>query len=116
MAITYEENLASQLQMLESTWKLFQTHGVTDDTELALDFCFVTSNEEQAVALSRCLDECTVQVRKGGFLFWKKWYVEGQTEPMRTTYDGLKEWLQNMVATGWKYDCEFDGFGARMPC
>ena len=45
----------------------------------------------------------------------KSWTVEGKTSPTKITKKILSQWIEYMVALGWKHNCEFDGFGATMP-
>jgi hypothetical protein len=45
----YDELLARQQVMNPQTWATLQRHGVTDDTQLRLDFSYNASNHESAM-------------------------------------------------------------------
>ena len=112
--MAYEENIDHQLRMLEITWKAFKEHGVTEETELVLEFVYLAPNKESANSLNEALDNYDSSVRSEGLLK-KKWFVDGSSHPMTVSKEILAQWLDFMVALGWEHDCEFDGFGASMP-
>ena len=113
--MTFEKNYEEQLNMFEGTWEAFKQNGVNEDTKLVLDFSYVTPRKDSANALSSALTNYDTQVSQQGFLMWKKWYIEGSTSAMEAKYEELKSWLEEMIKTGWEFDCEFDGFGAQIP-
>ena len=112
--MSYEENYAQQLEMLHVTWEAFKEHGVTEDTELVLEFNYIAPSKEQAKSLCDSIEDFETSVSSEGVLK-KKWSVEGKTFPLTTTKEELIQWLDFMVSTGWEHNCEFDGFGASMP-
>ena len=112
--MTYEENLEDQLKMLDITWEAFKEHGVTEDTEIILEFSYIAPNKEQAKSLSDSIEDYDSSIRSEGLLK-KKLFVEGQTHPTNVSKEILIQWIDFMVALGWDHGCEFDGFGASMP-
>jgi hypothetical protein len=48
--------LAKQLVMTRQSWEALQEHGVTEDTDLRLDFLYYAPNEQAARALAAFLD------------------------------------------------------------
>jgi Regulator of ribonuclease activity B len=116
----HHELLSKQLAMNQQTWQTLQQHGVTEGTELRLDFNFIAPSEEQAKALADLLQrETDYDVRVisdgGGLLRKKRWRITGTTQPTSVSQGILDEWVTWMVAAGFENGCEFDGWGAQVP-
>jgi hypothetical protein len=109
--------LAQQLAMNQQSWQALQEHGVTEESELRLDFFYVAPGEREAENLRAFIQHETnydVRVRSsgGGFMRKKSWMVTGTTQPTKVSLDILNDWVGWMVAAGFERDCEFDGWGA----
>jgi hypothetical protein len=69
-------SLAAQIAMNRQSWQALQSHGVTDGSELRLDFFYMAPGEGQANALAAFLqDETDYDVTvgsAGGGLLKKK--------------------------------------------
>lgn len=109
--------LAQQLAMNQRSWQALQEHGVTEDSELRLDFFYVAPGEREAEELREFLQRETdydvrVDSSGGGFTRKKSWTVSGTTQPAQVSLDILDQWVGWMVAAGFERDCEFDGWGA----
>lgn len=116
----HRETLARQLAMNKQTWETLQEVGVTEESELRLDFFYVAPGDQPAHALAAFLQAETdydVQVVSsgGGFLKKKAWSVTGSTQPTKVSADVLDDWVTWMVAAGFNEGCEFDGWGAQAP-
>ena len=113
--------LDQQLAMNRQSWQALQEHGVTDESELRLDFFYVAPGEKQADALCAFLRaETDYDVRvgssAGGLLKRKSWTVNGTTQKTPVSLDILDAWVEWMVAAGVEHGgCEFDGWGAETP-
>lgn len=110
------EVLAQQLAMNQQSWAALQEHGVTEQTELKLDFFYVAPGESEAEGLRVFIeDETDYEVRvdsQGGFMKKKQWLVVGSTQPTKISQEILDEWVGWMVAAGFEHGgCEFDGWG-----
>lgn len=113
-------DLARQLETNRVTWAQLQEQGVTEETELRLDFFFVAPGQHQAEALAQ-----TIQARteydveagsfKQGLLGRETWAVKGTTQPAAVSLVALDEWVTRMVEWGDAHTCEFDGWGAQVP-
>lgn len=110
----YEDNIEHQLRMLDVTWRVFEEHGVTGESELILGFVYLAPNKKSANSLNASLENYDSSIRTEGILK-KEWYVDGCTHPTKVSKEILSQWLEFMVALGWEHGCEFDGFGASMP-
>jgi len=106
-----EEVLSRQLAMNERTWAELQAHGVTEETQLRLDFFYEAPDEESAEALARFLvDETDYEVRHDDSS------VSGATLDTTISQEILDQWVRWMVLAGHENGhCKFDGWGAAVP-
>ncbi|MCU8238498.1 hypothetical protein M2G88_20985 [Vibrio vulnificus] len=107
----YQSNLESQLNMLNETWDSLISNGVTNETELVLEFSYLCPNKALAIQLNNALENYESLIRSEGFIN-RSWFVEGYSHPTTVTKDILAQWLDFMVTKGWEFQCTFDGFGA----
>jgi hypothetical protein len=111
--------LAQQLAMNKQSWAALQEYGVTDESELRLDFFYVAPSQAEAEGLRTFIEAETdydvrVGSQGGGFMKKKTWLVTGTTQPTKVTQEILDEWVAWMVAAGFEHGgCEFDGWGAQ---
>jgi len=116
----YEETLAKQLGMNPTTWQTLQERGVTEESQLRLDFFFDAPGEREAATLAAALREETdydVQVtsQKRAVLAKRTWHVTGATQPTAVTLEVLNNWVRWMVTAGATHGgCVFDGWGAKV--
>jgi hypothetical protein len=102
------------------TWAELLEGGVTEDTEVRLDFRFDAPGRHQAETLARAIRDRTdyeVEARsdKSGLLGRSTWSVDGTTQTTRLSLVELDEWVTRMVEWGSAHTCEFDGWGAHVP-
>jgi len=103
--------------MNKQTWQALQAHGVTEDTDLRLDFFYIAPREQPARALVALIEretdyDITVASNAAGFLK-KNWTVRGTTKGTKVSLEILDQWVTWMVAAGAHEDCEFDGWGTQ---
>jgi hypothetical protein len=115
-----QTDLARQLEMNRVTWAKLQEEGVTEETELRLDFLFIAPGQHQAEALAETLRARTdYEVEAGSFkqglLGRATWAVKGTTQPTPISLEALDEWVTRMVEWGDAHTVEFDGWGAQVP-
>ena len=83
-----EDVLAKQVAMNRQTWEALKAHGVTEQTELRLDFAYEAPGREQADTLASYLREETdydvVADDKS---------VTGSTQPTGVSPEILDEWV-----------------------
>jgi len=111
----YNLILAKQLAMNEQTWSLLQTHGLTVDSKLRLDFFYNAPTRETAQGLCALIHNKTdykVRVVSHRRLFRREWGVNGTTQLVSVSLQILNEWVAWMVAAGAEHSCDFDGWGA----
>ena len=113
----YRRILAKHLTMNEQTWATLQRHGVTEDTELRLDFTYEAPDEASALKLQAVLKRETdydVAVKSSGAFLRKQWSVTGSTQPTAISQAILDQWVDWMVTAGLHQNCEFDGWGTQL--
>jgi hypothetical protein len=113
-------DLAHHLEMNRVTCAELRESGVTEETEVRLDFRFDAPGQHQAETLARAIRDRTdyeVEARfdKIGLLGRQTWTVEGTTQPATLTLAELDEWVTRMLEWGSAHTCEFDGWGAQVP-
>lgn len=99
----------TQRQLDDMTWKTLQEHGVTEATELRLDFFFNAPSFETATALHDFL-----QVETDYDLAIDREpqpVVSGATQPTTISREILDQWVGYMCGAAVMRDCEFDGWG-----
>jgi hypothetical protein len=113
-------DLTRQLEMSRATWATLQDPGVTEETELRLDFFYFAPGQLEAETLagairSRTDYEVEAHSEKSGLLGRTTWSVSGTTQPTSLSLEVLDEWVTRMVEWGNAHSCEFDGWGAGVP-
>jgi hypothetical protein len=118
----YEGTLTRQLQMNPATWEALQKHGVTEESQLRLDFFFNAPSKPKAEQLAAFLrteidyDVVIGQHKKKGLLAKPGWTVEGKTQPTSASLEILNDWVTWMVGAGAEHGaCQFDGWGTQPP-
>ncbi len=102
-----------QLSMTKETWSRLVAHGATDGVALSLDFFFKAPSIQRARALQEFLEQET-DYKVGISEDKDEWTVHGSTESTALTLAILEQWVDWMVATGFRFDAIFDGWGAEV--
>ena len=108
----FNKNLQNQLQMVPQTLDQLRKLNITADKELKLEFFFYTNSLDNAGQLSAELKKLNYQSDHGLAANSKTEYlVNGWTTKMKMSDNVVKDWTKQMCEIGYKYDCEFDGWG-----
>ena len=113
----YQQILAEQLAMNRQTWAVLQQHGVTEQSELRLDFHLSATNKQEAEGFVAWIQEQTdydVRAVSSGSFLRRRWGVEGTTQKTMVSLQFLNEWVTWMVESGKAYSCDFGGWGAML--
>jgi hypothetical protein len=110
---THTENLRRQLEKTRGTYLMMLDSGFDRDVPVRLRFAYRPVPEEPARALAEHLRAHTnfqveLQVDADG------WMVHGFTRPRLLTAASLGRFVHWMCRTGFRHDCLFDGWGARV--
>ena len=108
----YQKTVASQTAMCARTLALLREQGVTEHTELKLEFFFYTDAEEKAAALSAALSDLGYSVEHGPSAGDSAEFdITGWTTKMPMAESIVVEWTRQMCQVGFDHDCGFDGWG-----
>jgi hypothetical protein len=110
--LAYRENRAKQAAMSPMTLEQLRKYGVTDQTELKLEYFFYTNSESKAAKLADVLKKKGYSVEHGPSASDKKvQVVTGWTEKMKMSEAVVVAWTEEMTDRGFAADCDFDGWG-----
>ena len=108
----YAENRSRQLTMSPQTVAQLRTYGVTDESQLKLEYFFYTNTKEKAATLAQKLTSMGYTGSHDHSASDKKQFVvTGWTSSMRMDKKTVVDWTGSMCDIGHEYDCEFDGWG-----
>ncbi|GAA5484846.1 hypothetical protein Hsar01_04099 [Haloferula sargassicola] len=87
-------------------------YGVTDESKLKLEYFFYTNTKEKAESLAK---ELAGRGYIGDFDVAasdsSQFVITGWTPPMAMSDEVVVGWTGEMCEIGYKFDCEFDGWG-----
>lgn len=117
VADKYAESRRRQLQMNRQTWGRLTELGVTEETELCLEFVFRCPDQATAEEVAAELGDegCTTTVARGGSLLRRVWSVSARTRPATWSLAKLDDWVNAMVDCACAYGSDFDGWGTEVP-
>jgi len=85
---------------------------VDEMCELKLEYFFYTNTIEKSNELVEEIRKLNYSVQNGVSAGDKKLFVvTGWTTKMKMTNQIVNNWTKEMCELGYKYDCEFDGWG-----
>ncbi len=110
--LSHKQNLASQTQMTPQTMSQLREHGVTDSSELRLEFFFYTDEQSKADDLLTAVKSLEYSAEAGLSAGDDGLYlVTGWTTKIKMSTEEVLNWTKSMCKLGYEHDCEFDGWG-----
>lgn len=108
----YKENIVRQTTMTPQTLAQLYEYGVSEDSELKLEYFFYTNKEDQAASLHKALAKLGYTGKYGQSASNDSIYViTGWTTPIKMDKDSAVAWTASMCKIGFEHDAEFDGWG-----
>jgi regulator of RNase E activity RraB len=108
----FEEKSAIQLNMLPVLMGKLRELNVDEDRELMLEFFFYTNTHQKAITFAQELSNLNYQVKYGVSEGDKKLFIiTGWTIKIKMKDAIVATWIRQMCSLGYKFDCEFDGWG-----
>jgi regulator of RNase E activity RraB len=105
-------NMSKQIQMVPETMEQLRKIIVSADQELKLEYFFYTNTIDKANRFASELEKLNYKVDHGQSAGDKKCFViTGWTTKMRMENDIVANWTKEMCELGYKFDCDFDGWG-----
>jgi regulator of RNase E activity RraB len=109
---SYKKNKENQVNMAPQTLKQLRDLGVTETKELKLEYFFYTNSMDKAKSLADVIQKMNYNVKYGKSAGDKKLFViTGWTTKMVMSDLVVIDWTKQMCDLGYKFDCEFDGWG-----
>lgn len=103
---------AKQIEMAPQIMKQLRGYGVTDESKLKLEYFFYTNTKQKAEALAK---ELANRGYDGGHAAAasdsSQFVITGWTTPLQMSDGGVAGWAEKMCDLGYKFDCDFDGWG-----
>lgn len=108
----FNENRGRQMQMTPQTLEQLRNLNVTADKELKLEYFFYTNTADKAKQLATEIEKLNYTVQHGVSAGDKNLFiVTGWTTKMKMSDEVVQQWTKQMCELGYKFDCEFDGWG-----
>lgn len=108
----FKSNSKKQVELAPQTLKQLRNLGVTDYKELKLEFFFYSNSIDKVEKLSDELSKLNYEVQFGQSQGDKTLFIStGWTVKMKMDDDTVMTWTKDMCEIGYKYDCDFDGWG-----
>lgn len=109
---SYKQNKENQVKMAPQTLKQLRDMGVSETDELKLEYFFYTDNIDKAKNLANEIEKLKYTVNYGKSAGDKKLFViTGWTIKMAMADTIVINWTKQMCDLGYKFDCDFDGWG-----
>ena len=108
----YAENRSRQLATTSKILAQLREHGVTEESELSVEYFFHTDMLEKASQLAGKLTSLGYTSGSGHSAKDKDLVVvTGRTSPMKMDDKTVLDWTERMCELGRQVDCEFAGWG-----
>lgn len=108
----FKSNLTKQMQMTPQTMAQLRKIDVSADKELKLEYFFYTNTADKAKLFADEIGKLNYEVTYGQSAGDKKSFViTGWTTKMKMQDNVVANWTKEMCELGYKFDCDFDGWG-----
>lgn len=109
---SFKNNLSNQMQSAPEVLQQLSNLGVSEDDELELEYFFYTNTEDKAKQLATEIKKLNYTVEHGPAAEApNEFVITGWTTKMKMSDNTVVKWTKEMVELGYKFDCEFDGWG-----
>ena len=108
----FKSNLTKQMQMTPQTMEQLRKINVSADKEFKLEYFFYTNTADKAKLFADELGKLNYEVKHGQSAGDNKSFViTGWTTKMKMQDNVVANWTKEMCELGYKFDCDFDGWG-----
>ena len=109
---SFQTNAQRQSAAAPQVLGILKRHSLSDTNLRCLEFFFYTNTIEKAKSLAAELKkkEYTIAYREAGYPK-NQFVITGWTRKISIEQNALSDWVKDMCEIGYKYDCEFDGWG-----
>lgn len=103
--------IAADIAVLDELYK----SGIDRTQELRLEYFFYTNSANKAKNLCGVLKKMDYEaLYRRSASNNKEYLVTGRTTPVLTQEKEVVLWARNMCEIGYRYDCDFDGWGVEV--
>jgi regulator of RNase E activity RraB len=108
----FKRNLRIQQKLAPITLDQLRKLGVEDHKELRIEFFFYSKTVDKAEMLTMRLKQLNYETYFSESAGHKHRYlINGWTTEMKMDDQTVANWTTEMCKLGYKFDCEFDGWG-----
>ncbi len=108
----FKSNFEKQTQMTPQTIKQLREYGIGETTSLKLEYFFYTNSHAKAEKLSLELEQLGYEVEFGKSAGDQNVFIiTGWTNKILMSNETVLNWSKEMCQIGFKFDCDFDGWG-----
>ena len=108
----FKSNLTKQMQMTPQTMEQLRKINVSADKELKLEYFFYTNTADKAKLFADEIGKLNYEVKSEQSKDDKKSFlITGWTTKMKMQDNVVADWTKEMCELGYKFDCDFDGWG-----
>lgn len=108
----FKSNLTKQMQMTPQTMKQLRKIDVSADKELKPEYFFYTNTADKAKLFADEIGKLNYEVKYEQSAGDKKSFlITGWTTKMTMEDNVVASWTKEMCELGYKFDCDFDGWG-----
>ena len=107
----FVENKKKQKKMVPQTMQELRKIGVTEDKELKLEYFFYTNTPDKAKIFSQEIAKLGYAVEYSKSASTNDFVITGWTTKMKMNNSVVESWSEKMCDLGYKFDCDFDGWG-----
>lgn len=109
---SFRTNTQRQAAAAPQVLGIIKQHSLSDTNLRCLEYFFYTNTIEKAKLLAAELHkkEYSVAFREDGYRK-NQFVITGWTRKISIEQNALSNWVNEMCELGYKYDCEFDGWG-----
>ncbi len=110
----HADHLKRQIERTRGTYLMMREAGYEKDRHVRLRFAYRGAPKERADELAEYLRKQTkyrVEVESDDEV---NFIVHGATQPTKLNAASLGRWVYWMYRAGYRYDCVFDGWGAKV--
>ena len=108
----FKSNLTKQMQMTPQTMEQLRKIDISADKELKLEYFFYTNNADKAKLFADEIGKLNYEVNyEQSADDNKSFVITGWTTKMKMQDNVVTNWTEEMCELGYKFDCDFDGWG-----
>jgi regulator of RNase E activity RraB len=108
----FDKKIAKQIINTPLIMQELRKHNVSEDGELRLEYFFYTNTIDKAKTFLTELEKFNYEVKYRQSGNDKKLLIiKGWTNKMKMTDAIVLEWVKKLCEVGFKFDCDFDGWG-----